>query len=70
MDTHSRTGLVLAGCLTVLITIGCAQHKAYEAPPPRPVNPNAAGLVVSGKFRSVVIEDMDSDGNLDIIGGA
>jgi protein involved in polysaccharide export with SLBB domain/outer membrane lipoprotein SlyB len=70
MDTHSRTGLVLAGCLTVLITIGCAQHKAYEAPPPRPVNPNAAGLVVSGKFRSVVIEDMDNDGNLDIIGGA
>jgi protein involved in polysaccharide export with SLBB domain len=70
MDTHSRTGLVLAGCLSLLITIGCAQHKAYEAPPPRPVNPNAAGLVVSGKFRSVVIEDMDNDGNLDVVGGA
>jgi protein involved in polysaccharide export with SLBB domain/outer membrane lipoprotein SlyB len=70
MGTHSRTGLVLAGCLTVLISIGCAQHKAYEAPPAKPVSPIATGLVVSGKFRSVVIEDMDNDGNLDIIGGA
>ena len=70
MDTRSRTGLVLAGCLVLLISIGCAQHKAYEAPPSRPANPNAAGLVVSGKFRSVVIEDMDSDGNLDVVGGA
>ena len=70
MDAHSRTGLVLAGCLVLLLTIGCAQHKAYEVPPPRPINPNAAGLVVSGKFRSVVIEDMDNDGNMDVIGGA
>jgi len=70
MDTHSRTGLVLAGCLALLITIGCAQHKAYEVPPAKPVSPKAAGLVVSGKFRSVVIEDMDNDGNLDVVGGA
>ena len=70
MDTHSKTGFLLAGCLAVLITVGCAQHKSYEAPFPRPINPNAAGLVVSGKFRSVVIEDMDNDGNLDIVGGA
>jgi protein involved in polysaccharide export with SLBB domain/outer membrane lipoprotein SlyB len=70
MDTHSRTGLVLAGCLTLLISIGCAQHKAYEVPPAKPVSPKAAGLVVSGKFRSVVIEDMDNDGNLDVVGGA
>jgi protein involved in polysaccharide export with SLBB domain/outer membrane lipoprotein SlyB len=70
MNTHSRTGLVLAACLSLLITIGCAQHKAYEAPSVRPVNPNAVGLVVSGKFRSVVIEDLDNDGNLDIVGGA
>jgi polysaccharide export outer membrane protein len=62
--------LVLAGCLALLVAIGCAQLKAYEAPPVRPMNPNAAGLVVSGKFRSVVIEDMDNDGNLDVIGGA
>jgi polysaccharide export outer membrane protein len=70
MDTHSRTGLVLAGCLAVLITIGCAQQKAYQAPSVKSVSPNAAGLVTSGKFRSVVIEDMDNDGNLDVVGGA
>ena len=70
MDTRSRIGLVLAGCLVLLISIGCAQHKAYEAPPVKSISPNAAGLVNSGKFRSVVIEDMDNDGNLDIIGGA
>ncbi len=70
MDTHSRTGLVLAGCLAVLITIGCAQHKAYQAPPAEPVSSKAAGLVFAGKFHSVVMEDMDNDGNLDIVGGA
>ena len=70
MDTHSRTGLVLAGCLTVLITIGCAQHKAYQSSPDRPVIAKAAGLVAAGKFHSVVMEDMDNDGNMDVVGGA
>jgi outer membrane lipoprotein SlyB len=70
MDTHSRTGLVLAGCLAVLITIGCAQHKAYQAPSDKSVRSQAAGLVSAGKFHSVVMEDMDNDGNLDIVGGA
>ena len=74
MNTHSRIGLVLAGCLTVLVAFGCAQHKAYEAQPNAPqaqlVKPKADGLVSAGKFTSVVIEDMDNDGNLDVIGGA
>jgi polysaccharide export outer membrane protein len=70
MDTRSRTGLVLAGCLAMLISIGCAQHKAHQASPAKPVDQKAVGLVSSGKFHSVVIEDIDSDGNLDIIGGA
>jgi protein involved in polysaccharide export with SLBB domain len=70
MGTDSRTGLILAGCLTVLIALGCAQHKAYEAQPLKPEIPKADNLVVSGKFRAVVIEDMDNDGNLDVVGGA
>ena len=69
MITHSRIGLVLAGCLVTLLVLGCAQHKAYEAPPATPT-PRADGLVVSGKFRAVVIEDMDNDGNPDVVGGA
>ncbi|MCK4986135.1 MAG: VCBS repeat-containing protein, partial [Desulfobacterales bacterium] len=67
MSNHSRIGLVMAGCLAVLLVLGCAQHKAYEAPPTKP---RAIGLVVAGKFRAVVIEDMDNDGNLDVVGGA
>jgi len=70
MDTRSRTGLVLAGCLALLITIGCAQHKAYQTPSGEPMSSKSAGLVAAGKFHSVVMEDMDNDGNLDIVGGA
>ena len=29
----------------------------------------AAGLVTSGQYRSIVIEDMDDDGNLDVVAG-
>ena len=32
--------------------------------------PGGEGLVVAGKFLAVVIEDMDNDGNLDVVGGA
>jgi hypothetical protein len=69
MSTYSRIGLAMAGCLTMLLVLGCAQHKAYEAPPVSPT-PRADGLVVAGKFRAVVIEDMDNDGNPDVVGGA
>jgi protein involved in polysaccharide export with SLBB domain len=67
MSTRSKKGIVLAGCLAVLIIIGCAQQKAYEVPPQ---SSKADGFVVAGKFRAVVIEDMDNDGNLDVVGGA
>jgi protein involved in polysaccharide export with SLBB domain len=70
MTTHSRIELVLAGCLAMLLVLGCAQHKAYQASPDRPESLRAAGLVFAGKFHSVVIEDMDNDGNLDVVGGA
>ena len=70
MDTHSRIGLVLAGCLIVLIAIGCAQHKAYEGPSTQQAKLQGNGLVTAGKFRSVVIEDIDNDGNMDVVGGA
>jgi protein involved in polysaccharide export with SLBB domain len=69
MNTHSRIGLVLAGCLVTLLVLGCAHNKAYQTPP-APPTPRADGLVASGKFRAVAIEDMDNDGNLDVIGGA
>jgi polysaccharide export outer membrane protein len=67
MSTQSKKGIVMAGCLAVLMIVGCAQHKAYEAPPQ---STKADGLVGAGKFRAVVIEDMDDDGNPDVVGGA
>ncbi len=69
MSTHSRIGLVLAGCLATMLVLGCAQHKAYEAPSAAQT-PRADGLVAAGKFFAVVIEDMDNDGNPDVVGGA
>jgi protein involved in polysaccharide export with SLBB domain len=70
MTTHSRTGLVLAGCLAVMISIGCAHNQVYETSSAMPANAKADGLVVAGKFLAVVIKDMDDDGNLDVVGGA
>jgi len=67
MITHSKKGMVMAGCLAVLMLVGCAQHKPYEAPPQ---SSKADGLIGAGKFRAVVIEDMDNDGNPDVVGGA
>jgi protein involved in polysaccharide export with SLBB domain len=69
MITRSRIELVLAGCLAMLLVLGCAQHKAYEAPSATQTA-RADSLVASGKFRAVVIEDMDNDGNPDVVGGA
>jgi protein involved in polysaccharide export with SLBB domain/outer membrane lipoprotein SlyB len=69
MITQSRIELVWAGCLAMLILLGCAQHNAYQAAPATQA-PRADGLVASGKFRAVVIEDMDNDGNLDVVAGA
>jgi polysaccharide export outer membrane protein len=69
MSIYSRIGLVMAGCLAMMLVLGCAQHKAYEAPSGAQAS-RADSRVVAGKFRSVVIEDMDNDGNPDVVGGA
>ena len=70
MSTRSRIGSVWARCLLMVMVFGCAQHKAYEAPP-QPARPSKAeNMVTAGKLRAVVIEDMDNDGNLDIVGGS
>ena len=59
--------LFLAGVL-FLGLCGCAQNGKELKP--IPLMPKAEGLSIAGKFRAVVIEDMDNDGNLDILGGA
>ena len=59
--------LLVAWVIAIGIT-GCAKNIENSAPPP--VIPKADGLASAGKFRAVVIEDMDNDGNLDVVGGA
>ncbi len=60
--------LLLAAWVIAIGITGCAKNIENSAPPP--VIPKADGLASAGKFRAVVIEDMDNDGNLDVVGGA
>jgi len=60
--------LLLIAWLTAVGLSGCARN--IEQPVPMPALPKADGLSAAGKFRAVVIEDMDNDGNLDVVGGA
>jgi protein involved in polysaccharide export with SLBB domain len=47
---------------------GCATQPDPITPAPMP--PRADGLSLAGKFRAVVIDDLDNDGHLDVVGGA
>jgi polysaccharide export outer membrane protein len=60
--------LLLAAWVTAVSVSGCARNIEKSAPPP--IIPKADGLASAGKFRSVVIEDMDNDGMLDVVGGS
>ncbi len=60
--------LLLAAWVIAIGITGCAKNIENSAP--LPVIPKADGLASAGKFRAVVIADMDNDGNLDVVGGA
>jgi polysaccharide export outer membrane protein len=60
--------LLLAAWVIAVSVSGCARNIERSAPPS--VMPKADGLASGGKFRSVVIEDMDNDGKLDVVGGS
>jgi polysaccharide biosynthesis/export protein len=64
--------LVYIAFLGALILTGCTQDKnaQIEASLRPPVKSTAGGLFSTGKYRGVVISDIDSDGNLDVIGGS
>ncbi len=65
---YSKSLLLLAGLAAAIGTLGCVKQIVNYTPPP--VIPKADGLAASGNYRAVVIEDMDNDGNLDVVGGA
>jgi protein involved in polysaccharide export with SLBB domain len=60
--------LLLAIWVIAIGVSGCARNIENSAPPPN--IPKADGLASAGKFRAVVIEDIDNDGKLDVVGGA
>ena len=72
MFTHQKIKSAFTVCMVVFLFFGCAQQKAYQqkAIPKQPSVVKADGLVVAGKFTAVLVEDMDNDGHLDIIGSA
>jgi len=59
--------LLTAWVIAVFVS-GCAGNMENSVPPPN--IPKADGLASAGKFRAVVIEDMDNDGKLDVVGGS
>jgi len=59
---------LLTALMIVIFVCGCARNLEDSAPPPAVAK--ADGMTSAGAFRAVVIEDIDNDGNLDIVGGA
>ena len=60
--------LLLAAWGTAIGVAGCVRN--VEKPDTPPAIPKAGGLASAGNFRAVIIEDMDNDGKLDVVGGA
>jgi len=67
-DVFLKSLLLLAAWAAASGTFGCAQ-KIENYTPPSAI-PKADGLAASGKYRTVVIADMDNDGKPDVVGGA
>ncbi len=59
---------LLTALMIVNFVFGCARNVKDSAPPPAVAK--ADGMTSAGAFRAVVIEDIDNDGKLDLVGGA
>jgi len=59
--------LLCIGLLGIIAATGCAQKKANDR---QPAWSQEGDLALSGKFRSVVLADLDNDGNMDVVGGS
>jgi protein involved in polysaccharide export with SLBB domain len=66
MIANLRNTITILGCMA-LIVFGCAQNKGYES---SSIKPNTNSLALAGNFRDVVVDDLNGDGHLDVIGGA
>jgi protein involved in polysaccharide export with SLBB domain len=66
MIVNLRNSLLLLSC-AMFIFLGCAQTREYEA---SPNPPGTSSLALAGNFHDVVVDDLNGDGHLDIVGGA
>ena len=66
MIVNLRNSLLLLGC-AMFIFLGCAQTREYEA---SPNPPGTSSLALAGNFHDVVVDDLNGDGHLDVVGAA
>jgi len=59
--------LFYVGLLGVMLTFGCAPKKVNDV---QPAWSKESDLAKAGKFRAVVLSDLDNDGHKDVIGGS
>ena len=64
-----RFGLLVMACMA-LIALGCAKNNSRQNPDGASNVYKSDSAAVAGNFQAVVVQDMDNDGHLDIVGGA
>jgi len=69
MIGNIRTAIFVVGCMA-LIALGCAHNNVRQSSALTSKASKPGGVTLAGNFQAVVVEDLDNDGNLDIVGGA
>ncbi len=69
MKDNIRAAMFVLGCMA-LIALGCAHDNARQTPAGRSKAYKSDSAALAGNFQALVVQDMDNDGNLDIVGGA
>jgi polysaccharide export outer membrane protein len=69
MTGDIRFGLLVMACMA-LIALGCANGNSRQNPDGASNVYKSDSAAVAGNFKAVVVQDMDNDGHLDIVGGA
>jgi polysaccharide export outer membrane protein len=69
MIDNIRAGMFVVGCMA-LIALGCAHDNTRQTPDGASRVYKSDSAALAGNFQAVVAEDLDNDGNMDIVGGA
>ncbi|MGD9304953.1 MAG: FG-GAP-like repeat-containing protein [Desulfobacterales bacterium] len=69
MIGNIKTAIFVVGCMA-LIALGCAHSDLRQSPAATYRASQSSAAALAGNFQAVVVEDLDNDGHLDIVGGA